>query len=491
VAPFVSLPRWTNALAVLGFALPVVAYFWLIHRYGLNTIYADQWANVTVISHAYSGTLSFGTLWVQHNENRLLFPNLVVLALAYTTHYNIVDELYLSGVMQVVAVGLLIGAHRCRSSATPWLLYCPVAFMLLSFVQNQNALSGFQLAWVMILLSLAGCLFLLDRPHLSWPLFAAAVAVAMVGTFSSLQGMLIWPSGLVLLYHRRRSARFFWLWIAAAAACAVAYFHGYHSQQAVAGGYGYLFSHPLDATKFFFYAVGDVVGAVVQPKAGNGAVILLGIVIVALAVAVLVLFGLRRDERGGTPIGVALIVFGLLFAATITEGRIGYGLGAAGASRYATFDLLIPVGCYLAVLDRSPWLAARRHRPADGAIGVSDVPQVTDVSVGAGRAWRGTVLTLVRTILFVVIGLQVVLGLTNGLSASRAAKQFDTGPADVLVNIDNASDSQVLYCLSPFGSPPQIREQAAFLKKYGLGLFATPDAATYAHEGLIPGLTCR
>ena len=130
----------------------------------------------------------------------------------------------------------------------------------------------------------------------------------MVGTFSSLQGMLIWPSGLVLLYHRRRSARFFWLWIAAAAACAVAYFHGYHSQQAVAGGYGYLFSHPLDAAKFFFYAVGDIVGAVVQPKAGNGAVILLGIVIVALAVAVLVLFGLRRDERGGTPIGVALIV---------------------------------------------------------------------------------------------------------------------------------------------------------------------------------------
>ena len=83
-------------LTFVSFAAPVLAYFWFVDHFGLNTIWIDQWNDLGVISRADSGHLTFSTLWAQHTDNRILFPNLVVLILAYTTHFNIVNEEFLS-----------------------------------------------------------------------------------------------------------------------------------------------------------------------------------------------------------------------------------------------------------------------------------------------------------------------------------------------------------------------------------------------------------
>ena len=106
--------------------------------------------------------------------------------------------------MLVLATGLLILAHRRRSPSTPWIYYCPIAIVMLSFVQYLNALWGFQMAWYLVMAALALALFLLDRPVVNWLVLAGAIAAAVVGSFSSLQGLLIWPAGLVLLYCRKR-----------------------------------------------------------------------------------------------------------------------------------------------------------------------------------------------------------------------------------------------------------------------------------------------
>ena len=61
------------------------------------------------------------------------------------------------------------------------------------------------MAWYLVLLSLAATIALLDRPTLTLPTFVAAAVVAVVGSYSSTQGLLIWPVGLVLLYLRGRT----------------------------------------------------------------------------------------------------------------------------------------------------------------------------------------------------------------------------------------------------------------------------------------------
>src|ERR1019366_8903735 len=91
-----------------------------------------------------------------------------------------------------------------------------------------NTLWGFQMAWYLVLLGLAVALFLLDRPSLTWLVLAAAMAAAVVGSFSSLQGLLIWPTGLVLLYLRRRPWRMIVVWIISAVATGAIYFYNYN-----------------------------------------------------------------------------------------------------------------------------------------------------------------------------------------------------------------------------------------------------------------------
>ncbi len=451
-----AVRRVLTGLAAFGFLLPVAAYFWFVHQYGVNMIWHDQWDDVLLISHSH--TLGLGALWSQHYENRIFFPNLIVLLLAYTTHLNVVVEEYLSGAMLVVATGLLIWAHKRRSPSIPWIYYSPVAILLLSFVQYENTLWGFQMAWYLVFLSLAAAVVILDRAILTWLVLTGAILAGIVGSFSSLQGLLIWPAGLVLLYHRRRPKSVVVAWITAAVTTGAVYFWGFNFTQT--GNYGlpysYAVQHPITAIKFFFVAIGDVVGANVPstPSASYDAVLALGVLIFLLAISIVIAYGFRRDKSRGNPIGVTLVCFGLLFAAVITQGRSSSGSSAL--SRYTTFDLLIVVGCYLVLLDRPP-------------------PRGNE-----GRASR-IALPVFRAALVGVICLQVVLGTGEALTSIRAWHQDQIAAADVTVNIDKASDALVQDEIARNSSARQYAQIARF---HHLSLFATDAVSYYTREGL-------
>ena len=113
--------RVVNLLTVLGFGLPVTCYFWIVSQCGVNVVVGDQYADLTLIGKCYSHPFDWSALWVQHNENRLLFPNFIVLVLAHTTRFNIHCEEFLSAVMLLVATALIIIASKQRSPRRPWL----------------------------------------------------------------------------------------------------------------------------------------------------------------------------------------------------------------------------------------------------------------------------------------------------------------------------------------------------------------------------------
>jgi hypothetical protein len=459
-------------IAAIGFTLPIVAYFWFLHNYSLNVISRDQWDDVGLISHSYNGTLSLGTLWAPHNENRIFFPNLIVLLLSRLTHFNIVFEEYLSGVMLVAATGLIIYAHKRRSPSTPWIAYCPIAILLFSFVQYANTLWGFQLCWYLVLLSLAVVIVLLDQPTLTGLAFTGAAAASILGSFSLLQGLLIWPVGLVLLYSRRRPKNFVLIWIGCAVAAGVVYFSGQH----VSSTDPYLaVRHPMAALKFFFSAIGDVVGANLSSQ-GSAAVL-----IFVVALYVLVFFGFRRDESSGTPIGIALICFGLLFAALITDGRISFGLEGAGVSRYTTFDLLILVGCYMALLNRPP-LGMR----ADESITDSAAGDLTSEPMTGSRSTHAALkLWIARGVVVAAICVQLAVGINTGLAGGRSDYAGQVQDARVVVNMRKASDSLLVLTGSFLQPANQIRQLAQVAASHRLSIFNNSGlVAQYAKEGL-------
>ena len=126
--------------------IPVATYFWYIHQFGVNAIWFDQWDNIALLTHSsfflhsYAGHTSVSMLWSQHNENRMLFPNLVVLALGSLTHLNILTEEYLSAVLLVISVSLIVLANRRDLAPVHWIIYLPVAFLMLSVGQFGDTL---------------------------------------------------------------------------------------------------------------------------------------------------------------------------------------------------------------------------------------------------------------------------------------------------------------------------------------------------------------
>jgi hypothetical protein len=429
-------PRLLGVLTVLGFGLPVAGYFWMVGRYSVNVVVADQWSDVAVIAHSYDHLFDWQSLWGQHNENRIFFPNLIVLVIARTTAFNVQIEAYLGGLMLLASTGLLIWSHKRRSAGTPWLYYCPAVILIFSVVQYENMLWGFQMAWWLVLLSLAATIALVDRIKLTWPVFVAAILTAAVGSYSSLQGLLIWVAGLVLLCLRGRWWPFIVTWLGAAVVTAVVYFWNFNSKNLP--DHNWAIHHPWPAIKFFVFAVGDIVGyQQANGKPDSTGVVVLGLVVLCLAIWSIAQYGFRRDESGPGPIGIALIWTGLLFAALITEGRSVLGPVEASASRYTTFDLLIPMGILLVLVGRPI-----RERSATAA-------------------W----------ILASVIVIQSLLGIHYGVTRAKGYHADNVRAAAVLRNINREPDA-VEDTVAPYYSKSAVDQGARVLENHHLSLFA-------------------
>jgi hypothetical protein len=450
-----SIQATLNSCALASFAALIIAYFWLIDAFAVNTVWVDQWSDLALINHTYSGHLTLSALWAQHTDNRILFPNLVVLLLAKTTHFNVVDEAFLSGCLLVIATSLLIVGHRRRLKSTPWVFYVPVAIVMFSFVQNDNTLWGFQFAWYLVLLALSMALVLCDDPRWSWLIAAAAMAAAVIGSYSSVQGLLIWPSALVLLLLRRRPLPFVLVWIAVGAATTALYFVNFNTHNGASSS-GYVFHHPIQGIRFFFFSVGNVTGT----HGGNGSVALgILIVLMALGLVLTALISSRGDEAA--PLGIALICYGLLFALFITDGRAAAGLDAGNDSRYMTFNLLTLVGCYLVIIS----MRGALHREH-----------------GSFKFLWWASLGLVG----VAVCLTLILGTINGVDDATSWQKEQIQASRVIVNIKRAPDSMVERVLhvNPYFLS-QYRALSAFAEENKLSLFANAETVgLYQRAGL-------
>jgi hypothetical protein len=450
----------------LGFAIPAASYLWMIHAYGVNVIFADQWDDVALIGHAYSGTLHFSTLWSQHYENRIFFPNLIVLALAYTTHFNVVTEEYLSALMLFGGTALVICAHKRRSPERRWIWYCPVAFLLLSLAQAGNTLWGFQMAWYLVLLTVALALYLLDREPPAMLVFGGAIAAAFVASFSSLQGLLVWPAGLLLIYLRRRPRNLAIVWIGSAILTGVIYVVGFSLNAAPSG------SHDLGTTfNFFLRVAGDIVG---DPQPGV-LVTLFGSALVVTAIWALVRFAIwGRNSTGGRPFALSLVLFGLLFLGLTAYGRSGLAaFGFDVEDRYTVFAIFVLVGLYLVVLD--PPVASELQSLERG-------PRSSEGGAGGRRhVLSDSLFTLSRVVVGVGIVLTVIFGSSNGISQARGIRQSGLYLGQVTVRASQYPNA-VVNPLDWLETPQSIRSRITIAKDHHLSLFGTGDVTMYLKE---------
>ena len=435
---------WTR----LWLLLPVGWGLWLVHAFGVNVVFNDEWSLVPLFHGIAERSAGWTALWPQSNEHRMFFPRLVLLASALLTDFNTKVQMYVSQLWILLAYAThleYLGSLPARKE--PWRTGAGLLVGLACYntMQYENFLWGFQMAFLMVLCFAVMGFYGLHRAlqENRFRRVGVALAAGVAASFSSLQGLLIWPAYVaVLLAAASTSGKSGLKWAAAVGACGLlvwaAYFAGYQkpdwSPDYLGRGAGY-------SAAYFFASVGGFAAA----RHAALALAMGGLAFALAAGLVVDLWRRRRLKENAFALG--LILFGYAVSGALAIGRSDQGDGIAGAmtSRYSTYSLLSYVGMLLIALrEQDRWR--------------------TTVSA---RSWRRRVCVGVLAVFSAIVLGKAVL-YVQPCRKWRAERKAEI---EVLRNYPAATAEQ-LGRLKPFADAATARRHVERLERFRWNVFA-------------------
>lgn len=319
-------------------AIPMAYMIGVIWLYAVDVPFWDEWELVPLLAALYDGTLRLGDLWAFHNEHRILFPQLLMLALAALSDWNIRLESFMSALLAAGTLGVLV--RMLRSSAQDSLgssIWAVPVFSTLVFSARQweNWLWGWQLAIFLNVLAVVGMVRLLTKDQIKARDIGGAVALATIASYSFASGLASWGIGLVALglVVTRSRRQVLVAWVSASVVAAALYLRG--GRQVLVSLSS---SNAVSLTR-----VSDIAAYTARylgsPLTGQpGTALLLGAV--ALAVYIGLAVPIIRRRHGGHDTAFVVLGFYPLAAGLLTA--VGRGLSPIAAlnSRYVTISTL-------------------------------------------------------------------------------------------------------------------------------------------------------
>jgi hypothetical protein len=337
--------------------LPAVLLFYFVRRFGRDVPLWDEWDSfIGPLVLRDRGTLTLADLFAQHNEHRIPFPRMISLANATLFHWDRRVEMYLTGVLLVCAAGMLYAfTRRYWGNRRAAAYFIPAAWILLSWRQFANLLTGFQTAVGLMVAGTVAAFCLLGTARGAGSRIWCAAGAAFVATFSFGAGVFLWPIGLLQLAIRQafeapadkpgRSAM--GIWTTAGVLIWILYFYGYHGAPvAWPHGMAYVLEHPVLACEFSATLMGAPLSFDMDTARAIG-------VVAAILAACAVYAMARRPAVHLAAAGplLSLVLLMPLWAGTLCLGRLGLGLMQALASRYTSVTALGLVAVYALLVE--------------------------------------------------------------------------------------------------------------------------------------------
>ena len=343
-----TLDRVIRILLYLLVFLPAAFGFLYVRSFGVDVPYGDTWKLVDLFEKWSSGTLGVSDLWEQHYEHRVIFPRIVMLSLGAVTRFDNVAIMYLIQACFLATLVVLLLAFRKSvdlERIPRLLLFAPIAFLVFNPSQNWNMLQAWSLTFVFVQVFSVLALYLLyavNAERSGGLTFLAALVSGTIASFSSAQGLLVWPAGLLQLLltplERRAKTFLVGIWSMVGLAEWVVYFLGWEAPTRHSAG-SYFYTSPHLGVDYLLAALGSSL------LWHHGVAVVVGLMLICLApVGLLLVYkaGRLRECR----FWVALLSFSLLFLASITAGRSGLGIENALHSKYVSFSVLATIGIY-------------------------------------------------------------------------------------------------------------------------------------------------
>ncbi|NQT66645.1 MAG: hypothetical protein HQ569_03595 [Actinobacteria bacterium] len=338
-----------NFIVLIICLLPIIFSFIYVFYYGVNLVFYDQWNNVVVIDKIINGTFHFSDLLKPHNEHIIFFPNIFVLLIAFLTKYNTIVEMYIIIFLLIISFYIFYLYFKKKfnsKKASLWFIAIP--FLIFSLKQNENMLWGWQIIFlfplVFSLITFYLIFILAERKNLkiNITIFISSIVCGTIASFSSMMGILVWPSGffqLLLLPIRKKKKIFYTvIWSFIGLIEGILYFLLVRSNMHVVKK-SFIMS-PVDFLKTFFISTG---GTLFWDRSEVSFVV--GIIIVAMVLACVVL--LKKNNRlKENSFSIAVMIFSLLTIFIMIIGR-----NNAYDSRYTTYTILLIVSLYIMLVD--------------------------------------------------------------------------------------------------------------------------------------------
>jgi len=350
-------------------AIPPLIVVATIRATAVDVPYWDAWDFAPTIADSAEGRLRAGSLWMQHNEHRLVVPRIVMLGLAWASAWDVRWEQAASVVValvQLVLIGLLVRrtVTPVTPRAAPWLMPAASA-LIFTLAAWQNWASGWQLCIFLCVAAATGAALVLARWHGRWPETVALQLLAVTAALSFASGLVVLPLvPLALLaspapvQRRTRSAH------AAASAIVgallvVAYAAGFvrplhHPHPALSA------AMPLEAAWYVL----TYLGAVFSGRDPTVAGVVGGAGLLATTLATVALWRTGTTLRAAVLPWVFLEAYALAGAAVTAIGRVGFGAVQALESRYVTLAAPFWIGAAATLtLTVGVWLRTRVPSP--------------------------------------------------------------------------------------------------------------------------------
>jgi hypothetical protein len=333
------------ALLFIGVATPAVLFVFIM-RNALNLPIGDEWSWVLLLYKVHTSGLQFSDLWAQHNEHRIVFPTLLMLALDRFGGYDVVRENAVSVVLAMLTLAALVALIR-RTITGPAAAVCFAfaSLFVFSMTQWENWICGFQMGWFLVNLCAVIVIVILSAfPESPWSPAAAAV-VAFVGSFSVSSGLNVWIAGaFVMVCIAPRKPWRIAIWVGLAILCFALYLHGYEkptyhpSTTALFGDLGGFVQYVLTY-------LGTPLALARTPLGVQPAGILVVVSFVVLC-AVTLRPSVAKSARDAAVPWLALAIFAGLAALMTGIGRFGFGIDQAFAGRYVTVSAMFWIGTF-------------------------------------------------------------------------------------------------------------------------------------------------
>jgi hypothetical protein len=298
-------------------------------------------------------------LWEPHNEHRIVLTKLLFLmdlsALDGTTRFLWYVNVVLAGLIALLLVLFLREVPEHLAFA-----WTPAFLVALSFseLQKENLYWSFQsqffLAYLLPLAALYLALLSVTRPDRSTTWFAASTGLGILSVGTMANGVLALPVLTVFALLMRMSWQRVGLLAGLSVICILVYVQGSPDNPDTPPLSQVLREEPLTLVHYVLTYLGSPFR-----KLGRDVASLAGLFLLILALRA----AWRHIPRGrASAAEIALLGFMgyILLTAIVTAiGRVSFGVGQAGSSRYATPNLMNWCALFMLYL---PWLSATPER---------------------------------------------------------------------------------------------------------------------------------